>query len=388
MNILYITLSSMDSNTSAMLRNKALLHGLLDYNHNVDLIALKPTNYTFKNNNQIPYKNINIIKLEGNKIYKYIVNENNTFIGRIKRNLLPIVRGLYQKFYVFDNTITVAKSLDTDILPNAYYDLIISSSDPKTSHYAAKTLIDKGLKYGQWIQYWGDPMTLDITKKFIYPNWIMSRIEKRILCLADKIIYVSPFTLKSQKNMFSKVADKMFFLPIPYTEEKIYKRTNNEVFTIGYFGAYYSKVRNIEPLYNACNGMQENIFLNIIGDSDLNLDDKNNIKIYPRGDISAFEDRSDLLVCILNKKGSQIPGKIYHSAATNKPVLVILDGDNAKEMEHYLASFERFVLCKNNEKSIKEAILNIISKNDEYSPATQFSPKRIARDILEIKGEK
>lgn len=69
-----------------------------------------------------------------------------------------------------------------------------------------------------------------------------------------------------------------------------------------------------------------------------------------------YEEDADLLIVLLNKKGTQIPGKIYHYAGTNKPILIILDGDRKEEIKEYLSLFNRFYFCENNERTRNRAI--------------------------------
>ena len=143
----------------------------------------------------------------------------------------------------------------------------------------------------------------------------------------------------------------MVFLPIPYVKEKIYKEVKNSKVTLGYFGDYKSKDRNIEPLYNVVE-KEKGFYLNICGNSDLSLLQKENMNIKPRQKLDVvekLEEDCDILVCVCNKKGTQIPGKVYHYAATNKPILIILDGDKKEKLRKYFKSFNRYVLCENTE---------------------------------------
>lgn len=384
MKILMVKLSPIESVDSATIRTVALTKGLIEQNIVIDYLTIPTSiNHIISRERNI-FNSINIIRTNRNMSYDSITRRN----GKMKKAIVDLLRKIYHSFSLYDYTYSIAKNIDISLLKNNRYDLIISSSDPKTSHIAVKKLINQGLEYKKWIQYWGDPMALDITNKSVYPKWIIKKIERKIINKADKIIYVSPFTLEKQKKLFPTIAGKMFFLPIPYIEEKVYCKTNNTNFVIGYFGAYESNVRNIIPLYEASKKMKGIVKLNIVGNSDVFLEETENIKIYPRGDISDFERDSDLLVCILNKKGTQIPGKLYHTAATNKPILVILDGDNIEEMRSYLNKFDRFILCENKEEAIMSTIRYTISKNRSYNPAPQFSSSTIARNLLEIvKGD-
>lgn len=377
--ILVVMLSPVESNDSATLRTKGLIKGLLSEDCSIDYLTI-PLSNCHNVTNEYNLSNVNIIRTSQNKVYDSIVTGNS---GILKKIFVSFLRKIYHTFSLYDYTYSIAKNLDISILPTKEYDIVISSSDPKTSHIAVKNLIKQGLHYKQWIQYWGDPLAADITNKTIYPKWILNKIEKRLLKIADKIVYVSPFTLEYQKKSFPYYADKMLFYPIPYFEKKIFEYIENTIFKVGYYGDYANNVRNIQPLYDACKQFSDKVHLDIIGNSNLRLEETGNISIYPRGEISEYEKNADLLICILNKKGTQIPGKLYHYAATNKPILVLIDGERKKDMINYLESFNRYIICDNNATSIYNKINEILKKTPKVLPCQSFSPEIIAKMFLE-----
>lgn len=380
--ILVIKLSPVEGLNSSMIRTLALCRGMILLGHKVTVLTI-PLSDSHVFTNQYDFLNeLNIIRTSQNKTYDSISSKSNK--GSIQKSLVNMIRKMYQKFSLYDYTQFIAKKVNISLLEKKDYDLVISVSDPKTSHIAMSNLIKQGLSYGKWIQYWGDPMAIDISKKSIYPKWILKRVEKNLLNGADKIVYVSPITLKEQLKNFSSQADKMCFLPIPYIQEKWFENKKNKKFTIGYFGAYKSTIRNILPLYGAVEKMPNDVNLNILGDTDFTLEERENIKIYPRGDIKFFEEEADILVCMLNKKGTQIPGKVYHYAATNKPVLILLDGDNQLEIKKYLSSFERFIICENKIESIVGVLTEIKDSSLNFTPCKEFNPKLIAEKMLHL----
>ena len=87
-------------------------------------------------------------------------------------------------------------------------------------------------------------------------------------------------------------------------------------------------------------------------------------------------------MCILNTSGTQIPGKIYHYAAANKPILIILDGEYKQEIFKYLNEYNRFVFCDNKVESIKESIKNICLEKVKYKPLDILNAKNIALSFL------
>ena len=380
MDILYVTLSSSQANNSAMIRNHALIEGFSSNGHNVDLLVL---NGLDEKNNFDWHENVNVIRIDGNTLYSKYRSKSSS--------LKKVIRKAFFKISIFDNTISHVLNFNENIIKEKLkeeYDLIISSSDPKTAHLYAKKLIEFGIKYEKWIQYWGDPLALDITNNSIYPKSLLSKYERKVLRNADGIVYVSPFTYKSQVDLFPNLKNKMSFIPIPYSKEDYQPLSHtNGLIKIGYFGDYFSKYRDINPLLNAIEN-QEKYHLEIAGASDLELMQKENILINERLDLNTLKNKeieTDIFVCILNKSGSQIPGKIYKYASTNKPIMILLDGDNMLEMREYLASFHRFIICENNTNDIKATLSEItISDLKKYNPLKKISAQKIAGKLIDF----
>lgn len=385
MKILFVCLFPIEANSSAMMRNLALLKGLLSNGCVVDFVTIPASNNRQVVTEKENTKGINIIRLEGNNLYNAVTSKENSEKNIFRNLLIPILRKVYHKLSIYDYTYKIAQRIDIGILNQQEYDLVISSSDPKTSHIAAINLMKQGLKYKKWIQYWGDPMAMDITNRSIFPNFYLRHIERKLLKDADHIIYVSPCTYETQKETFPDLSEKMSFVPIPFREPKIYpNKATGDKYLIGYFGAYMKISRNIESLYNTCNNLRQDVDLIIMGESDCEFTPKENISVFPRGDVSDYEAKADLLVCVLNKSGTQIPGKVYHYAATNKPILIILDGENKETIKNYLEPYNRYVFCSNSEEDITRAVREIIDNPTEYKPCKAFDSTIIAREILEL----
>ena len=382
MNILLISPSPIEAITSSMIRTLALARGLQESGAKIDCMVI-PFNILqsqMKENDFL--QNINVIRTDSNAVYDRVAVDqgNQKNIGKVI--LRNIFRKIWHSTFVYDNTYMIAKKISIHKLPVRHYDIVISSSDPKSSHIVVKTLKRQGLSYGKWIQYWGDPLAIDITQKTIWPKFILKHIEKKLLCGADKIVYVSPFTLKEQQRLFPKYKDRMKFVPIAYMEEENFPQTSNDRFVIGYYGDYTSKVRNLLPFYEACKALEENVDVGIYGDSDLKLSSTEHIHVFPRGMVEEHKKIADLCVCVMNTSGTQIPGKLYHLAGTNKKILVVLDGENMNEMVEYLKGFHRFYLCKNNTVSIKQKILEIMKDQRVFQPKRELKYDYIAKELI------
>ena len=381
-NALVIKLSPLNGLNSSMLRTLALIKGLRENGFEIDFVTIKESATTTLNDlSKYAFLNdINVYYANANLAYDRIVKQERK--GKIKQLIVSLIRKLYHAVSIFDYTNKISKTISIKELTGKNYEFIISVSDPKTSHKVVKTLKKQKVTGKKWIQYWGDPLALDITKPGFYPEWVYNKIESGLLKGADKVIYTSPFTVEEQGNLFPRYKEKFYFVPTAYIKEKLFMDTDG-TYTIGYYGAYKSKVRDIRPLYNACKNRND-LDLNIVGDTDIVLEEKDNIKIYTRREIEEFENNTDLFVCILNKSGTQIPGKLYHYAATNRPVLVIVDGDKQDEMIQFLKNFNRYYICQNEELSIGEAITRIKSESKAFAPLEELSSVNVAKKIIEI----
>lgn len=379
MKILFISSSPLEYSASSNMRNIALLKGFIENGYKVYTLTPEAQKESELYDNSIC--NIEIEK-------KYTIplgaiHSSVTMKKNKKSKLREYIYKFIKKFKIYDFRSSLAKK-EIDIKET--FDLMISSSDPKSSHLIAENLKKRNPNIAKnWIQYWGDPFADDINNKRFIPKFIVKQEEKRIISLADIVLYVSPFTLEKQQKTYPKQSKKMIFLPIPYNEEILYKVVNNKQFTLGYFGEYQSRNRNIFPLYNAIKNNKEYNLI-ICGNSDLNLEQKGNIKLFRRQTIEnvrKMEADVDVLVCICNKKGTQIPGKIYHYAATNKPILVVVDGEYSKDIKNYLEKYERFIICENNSESISSAVVKIKNMNKKYEPSNQLSANSISKKIID-----
>ena len=386
--ILFVISSYVQSGTSANIRNNALIEGLCDNGHIVDVLSREPDIESGRCDDSMILppvrKFIYIIK----KVHE--VNQNQKGISNEKKKgksiFFQFALKIYNSVSVWDTWYFKVKRIQKIDL-NDNYDLMISSSDPKSSHYLAKKIYKQNKsKIGRWIQYWGDPFALDINQSAGSGTRI-KLVEKSLIKSADKVVYVSPFTLEKQMQLYKEYSNKMIFLPIPvrYKEIAYNETTINSSLKLGYFGAYKKRDRDILPLYKAINN--SNYTLEIIGPSDVLLESTEHVIVHeqvrvPVSEVEKKEQEMDVLVCICNRSGTQIPGKAYHYAMTNKIVLLILDGENASRIKEYFSNYNRYVFCDNNEKSILEALNNLGNDSSLKTPCLSFSPKSIAKDFI------
>lgn len=391
MKILFVTSSPLEANTSVMISNIALLEGFKSLGHEITFISFK--SYNKEKLNTEYFGDVKLIRLEPNQFYARLIKDSNnsSLKKNVKKVIMKYTRLFYHNVSLFDNYKKAINNLGAIELEENY-DLMISFSDPKSSHLLGLKIYNENKqKIKSWFQHWGDPMTIDITRKSKLPAMYVIRQEEKIIEKADKIIYVSPFTIAKQIELFPKLKEKIKFIPLAYRNEKnstcdnIFEKQN---ISFGYYGSSNSRVRNIIPLYNAFEDIPDKN-LKIVGDTDLDLLNTDNITIHSQrkssNEIEIDEKNTDVLIVLGNKFGTQIPGKIFYYAGTSKPILVILESTQ-KELWKYLSKLNRFILCENNESAIRDKVLNIkneISVN-QLKPLEDFKPSKVALDIIQL----
>ena len=386
MNILYVVSRPLEINTSASIRNRATIEGLIKLGHKVDLITTAFDNNHCNFDKSISKIDINIKYIEIGGIQKVAK------FGRRYRVFNPIkniIHYLIDNLEIYDNLKGITKYVNEININDKKYDLIISSSDPKSSHLFVNNLYEKNLiKNTPWIQIWGDPFLNDITIKNKYLNKKIKREEERLLKYAREVIYVSELTLENQKDIYPKYKDKMRYVPVPYIKKEMYEIKEMEKdknITFLYCGDYSSKIRNIKPLYDAINNSKHRLI--ICGDTDLKLEETKNVSIYKRVSyekVREFENQADVLVHLSNLSGFQIPGKIYSYSRTNKLILFILDGDT-NLIKNSFEKYKRYIFVRNN-KDISSVIKEI--ENNKYFKTQfivdEFYCENVAKEIIKI----
>lgn len=307
----------------------------------------------------------------------------------IKNIILKVFYYLFKKVDLFGSSIQYIKyrkCICREIM-NQDYQIMLSFSHPMAAHimagYCKKKA--KGLYY---VQQWGDPLAEDVTDHTIVPKFVKRFIEEKLLKNADKICYVSPLTYERQKMLFKKYSDKMQFTPTPCVKTE-YPLCNHQKLAIGYLGSYNLVARDIRPFYRAACRCMEFHFV-FIGDSDVRLENSENIQVIkrlPQKELAKYIEELDILVCLMNSKGTQIPGKLYHYAGTNKEILVLRDGEYGEQIEAFFKKYDRYTFVENNEEKIlevlKQYVLNGIPKR---CCVEEFCAKNIAEKLVDKAG--
>lgn len=411
MRVLYVVGACLFKNTSANMSHNCYIQGLLENNCDVDIIMSSDS--WGQSDSALPhwdkaryfvYKSVS----KSDSIRKKFSNaektdfvasngsndENGCGSADRKVSLKGIVRSSVKKIFYSIFPRDPVYPLEAVWLKKASrfkneatYDIVISNSSPAASHKLVEILISKGnIKCDRWIQIWEDPWFFDL---YGGHSELIKEEEHKLLQCASEVFYVSPLTLQYQKKYYSDCADKMNYIPLPamkYENEGTVKTSSSVTF--GYFGDYYSVTRDLLPFYNAM--CESNSCGYIFGDSDLKLNETENLKIGRRvtlEQLSNIQGRTDVLVHLCNLRGGQIPGKIYHYSLTNKPILFILDGtvEEQQEIKRFFEQFNRYFFCSNNKQSIIEAISYIKSIYAGYTAPSvdAFEPVNVVKKLLE-----
>lgn len=389
---LFVSSYDLRRNTSSNIRTIALMESLSNHGHVVDVAYLQSSNIV----DSVIEKSLvgccrnQFLLLKASQATKTInIQKKQSKRSVIKRLLLDV----YSRIFVYDIFQTRFKSISKASINKikSDYDYIVSSSEPRSSHKLA-TLIKKTLRMNsKWIQYWGDPMTNDVASNKWFP-YFEKKEEKKLLKIADFVLYTNPGCSVYMKNKYPFAVDKIHWIPTSdIIEATPHKTKNNECsILLSYVGDYISRYRDILPLYNACVNNKYNAV--IAGNSDIKLEQHETIKVLDRVDrltATKIEESSQILVVLDNNNLKnniciQVPGKLYHFALCHKYVLVIT---NSNQLVDNYKQYRRFVFCKNNESSISKAvcdILNGVYQGSYCAPLGFFSQQSIAKNMEEL----
>lgn len=389
MNVLFVTLCPLEVNTSVTKSNLGLLKGFKDLGYTITILMPDTNRNAYYFDKSIDLSSYNIIRINNESLGQTIANMQESS-SKIKTFLFKKLRAIYNKVSLFDRSKQYISQAEDLPLYDNYYDIVLSTSDPKTSHMFVDKMIRCGLKYGKWIQHWGDPLLGDVSRRTIFPSWYIKRVERNIIKNADKIVYVSPFTAEIQAKNHSMHAHKITFAPLMCDEEDQKVKEvcfhQKELIKLAFIGDYNSQTRDIMPLYNACNNMK-NVHLTIAGNTDLTLESTDNVTVnkrVPQAVAKQMEEDADIIVSVGNRFGTQIPGKIYYLASSNKVILITMEEDNKARMKEYFESYERYITCDNTMLSIIQSIES--TRNDKryrFKTPETLLPRNIVHTIIE-----
>ncbi|WP_288875293.1 hypothetical protein [uncultured Fusobacterium sp.] len=388
MRILYVT-TSLLRNESASIRNISLINGLIENNCHVKVITLD-----YKKENEDNFLKSRLkANIEKIKIPYFNKITNKLEVKRVTQNaikcrIMKKIKDFLKQYIFFPDVLCEGiKNCKTIKIGQKEYDYIISSSDSKSSHFIARTLIKNNNLEIPWIQIWGDPWQKDIglTNVNYFLKRKIKKAEKRLLKEATKVFYISELTAIDIKKSFPEMKDKINFLLRSYLEKIESQVLVKDKYTFSYTGSISN--RNLNCLLNSVkeyNSIHEKKievqFYGVNSNDKKSLQKLNFVKIFPRVSFEKVLDvykNSDVLVYIDNMGDTtQIPGKIYDYFGTDKVILGLYEN---RDIKKFLEQFNRIELYRNIEKINLE---NVVKKIGNQKPVEKFSPKYVACEFL------
>lgn len=392
MNIAYITTGNIYMNSSANIRNIALIKGLEELGHTIKVVSFE--------NGKIRDAGF---QKDLESIDVYFIGKRESVPSYQKQNIskqskkdiiISAIKGKINKLYrhvqIYDPYKHKISEIDASIFNWDDFDICITSSDPKSSHLLALNAKKEGHRF-KWVQYWGDPMTLDLT----IDSWVrplICKAEHRLFNAADKIVFTNRASKEVMEKKYPQFVSKFMSIPTSLylnTIENKKKEINVDSVKLGYYGGCSSINRNVRPLISAVRSNSA-YHLILAGGNDLGLKNDDSLMVYGRissQEVSLLTDDTDILIVLENLPKNenepcrQTPGKMYHYALMRKPILVICETDSMRcEFEKY----DNYYFCKNNQNDIEQTIKAIISDigKREYHPVKDFMPSTVANQLL------
>jgi hypothetical protein len=238
------------------------------------------------------------------------------------------------------------------------------------------------------IQFWTDPLSVGgISRVSDIPLRRMIHVydEYRLLKVADKVVFNFPLLYDLERELHPRFAHKMSWTDVGYVEHETDEYIpRNERITVGLFGAYQKKVRNIEPFLAAVKKLPNLKFV-LRGDSDVvvnpasypNLDVKSGRQ--PVSEIEALEANCDILISLNAHSGMMPPGKTFYYASYAKPIVYIADGERQDYLMEYMEGLGRYVVCRNNVDSIVKGIKQAVAILTGFQ---RNIPERMRLDVI------
>lgn len=305
-----------------------------------------------------------------------------------------------------------------ELMQKEKFDVMFSMHEPPSSHLCAY-YIKRKFKNVPWITYWSDPWLKDSTRQnsFILKRLVEKNMEKNVVQIADKFIFVTEENRKDYLNQYKVVNSKGEFtyilnrgfdkelynkLSLESTPQLINKNKINMVYT----GEIFTKLRNINPFIEALEEIRDENkddyeLLNILFFG--NIDDievkrkLSNLEIVKVSSRIPFDEalkymlNSEILLLFGNKNSKQIPAKIYDYFGTDSRIFVIY-GDNNDPIKDIVENNKKCINTNNSVKEIKDNIYKLIglykSNDIKSEPDYRYEWNSIVKKLNTILEEK
>ncbi|WP_252229575.1 MULTISPECIES: glycosyl transferase group 1 [unclassified Clostridium] len=305
-----------------------------------------------------------------------------------------------------------------ELMQKEKFDVMFSMHEPPSSHLCAYYIKRKS-KNVPWITYWSDPWLKDSTRQnsFILKRLVEKNMEKNVVQIADKFIFVTEENRKDYLNQYKVVNSKSEFtyilnrgfdkelynkLSLESTPQLINKNKINMVYT----GEIFTKLRNINPFIEALEEIRDEnkddyellniLFFGNIDDIEVKrkLSNLEIVKVSPRipfDEALKYMLNSEILLLFGNKNSKQIPAKIYDYFGTDSRIFVIY-GDNNDPIKDIVENNKKCINTNNSVKEIKGNIYKLIglykSNDIKSEPDYRYEWNSIVKKLNTILEEK
>lgn len=431
MKILFIACYSPIINNSAAIETLQYLNKLSEIEGNeVHLLTVNfPSDSIYYDEalQDMMNENIKIHLVDGGIVFKRLMPRKNSNIDLIKANKISLKNNIGKRRKILrkiKNALVIpdmyygwarkAGKYGEELMKSEKFDIIFSMHEPPSSHLCAY-YIKKKYKDVPWITYWSDPWLKDSTreKSFFLKKIIEKKMEKEIVNLADKFIFVTEANrneyLKDYK-MLKEDVKKTFILNRGF-DAKLYERLSYEEIpklikkdslNIIYTGEIFAKLRDIKPFIKALEEIKEEdkesydmlnvLFFGNIDDNDgkKRLENLEIAKVSPRipfDEALKYMLNGDVLLLFGNKNSKQIPAKIYDYFGAKGRIFVIY-GDENDPIKRIVENNEKCIVTENTSKSIKNNIYELIelykNKQIESNPDYNYEWNSIVERLNNI----
>lgn len=383
---IFISGCETQSNTSASIRNMRFVSGLSNYCYTISIeFCLNEKKRTSIKSDAHEHYIIKVPSIISSPKSTKGVN----FSGRLKKNLIAFLKRLVPDNYSFFCLRCDISNLVKDVKD---VDYVFLNSDPKGIYYlffnkSFKTLMSNNPR-ARIISIWGDPWYFDINSK---RSKLIRFFEYLFLKKSNVITYNTKKSLSQQKASFRRFASKMVYLPRTIPDDFITPEPNDSndfrEINLLYAGDFFSRSRNIKPLYATAKNCSY-LNLRVFGNTDLDLESDDNVKIYSRVDNFIVDneiEKSDILIVLLNVSGGQLPGKLFDYAITGKHVIVLYE--NIVDVD-LIPMSSRFIFLENKSEVIEDYLYSLYTgqkklKRISYVEVEEFKSSNVIKKYLE-----
>ena len=387
--ILFITTSFEQKANSAAIRNNALVEGLIQNGCKVTVLTPQWPEHM----RSIYFTGRNKADIIRTYISDLAILKKTAVPGKRRSNShLSRIRGLIRDLIYYPDICKNWPNL-AEIGKMNSYDLIISSSDLKSSHFVALKLKQQN-PLTPWIQIWGDPWKEDVNLSWLHKTKA-EKHEYELLKQADKVIYVSNLTKEKMSQNYPELSDKLFYIPRGYYQAIHKKEGDKNLFRIVYTGVL-STGRNVFNLLSALEELnkkrEKKVYIDFYGNYPSDMAEKiktfSYCSVYANIDyenVLSLYEKSDALLFISNKQGStQIPGKFFDYMGTELPIICLIEGTDSGVVK-MLEQYSRCLIIPNTSEGVREGLSSIDNYlGKKYEIEKNFSPKAVASEMLKL----